>query len=260
MAVEGLWDSGTEQQGGSGPTSTNPHQAQSQEPATETSHTHINLQQHTHTRTRRNVRVHLHRLVSARYLPAGLLDTDTLSHCWLGIYFLKLNQCSALSLKPCRGVLSARINARQFCWTVHNGFITSVKCCSSGSKSITNRCWLYPADRRMCSQLLHGISSISVQSLHLSELIYILIWMSNFCEGNVPEKKLYDPFGQAFNSPQISFLTPYPLKLYFLYSPRVQRKTRKWMKGHVSQLQSWTLVNVLSTSVKCFLLCLIVVV
>ncbi len=96
----------------------------------------------TYTHTQWNARVHLHRVVFARYLPAGLLDTDTLSHCWLGIYLLKLNQCSAHSVKPSRWVLGVRISARQFCWTVHNGFITSVKCCNCGCKSITNRCWL----------------------------------------------------------------------------------------------------------------------
>lgn len=106
--------------------------------------------------------------------------TLTLSHCCAWQFcFLKLNQCSANSEKPILSVLVGTITASQFFWTVLHGFITSDKCFNCGCKSITNCCWLDPADRRMCSQLLHRISSMQVQSPHLSQLLHNLIWMSS---------------------------------------------------------------------------------
>ena len=105
-------------------------------------------------------------------LPAGLLDTDRLSHFWPGIYLLKLKQCSAFSeAQPLSSV-----------WVLASSFGQCIMALSlllsvviGGVKALQIVVGFYSADRRMCLQLQCGISSFSVQSLHLSQLMYILI-------------------------------------------------------------------------------------
>jgi len=112
VAVEGIWDSGTQQQEGRGPTSANTNQAESQKLATEMSqdsHSHL----HASTQTHRNA--HIHMQFSIKLLGHWCWGTSCMKFIWLfQINVAHLGRSSHSFLHVC-------FSARQLFLPTHNG-------------------------------------------------------------------------------------------------------------------------------------------